>query len=96
MDEAGATPGDLLLICQGIRLLLWFQGTAFSLFCAFCMRLLISIHDEIGTAVLPVGFASISRLKSPYKPTVQRVRTREPSERSSPFVREPKTYAHTS
>ena len=29
LDEVGATPGDLLLIYQGIRLLLWFQGTAF-------------------------------------------------------------------
>ena len=28
------------------------------------------------TAVLPVGFAWISHMKSPYKPTVQRVRTR--------------------
>ena len=48
----------------------------FSLFRAFCMRHRKSIPDEIGTAVLPVVFASISRLKSPYKPTVQRVCTR--------------------
>ena len=49
LDEAGATPGDLLLIDQGIRLLLWFQGTAFfSIFVrAFCVRPLNSIHDEI-------------------------------------------------
>ena len=68
----------LLLIYQGIRLLLWLQGTAFFSFCvrAFCMRLLNSIHDEIvGNRSVPIGFASISRLKSPYKPTVQRVCT---------------------
>ena len=50
-DDAGATPGDLLLIYQGIRFLLWFQGTVFffSFFVrAFCMGLLNSIHDEIG------------------------------------------------
>ena len=35
---------------QGIRLLLWFQGTPFFSFLvrAFCMRLLNAIHDEIG------------------------------------------------
>ena len=48
----GFTLVCLLLIYQGIRLLLWFQGTAFfpfSIRSAFCMRLLNSIHDEVGS-----------------------------------------------
>ena len=40
------------------------------------MRLLNSIHDEIGNRSFACWFASICRLKSPYKPTVQRVCTR--------------------
>ena len=39
------------------------------------MRLLNSIHDEIGNLSLPVWFTSICRLKSRYKPTVQRLCT---------------------
>ena len=39
---------------------------------AFRMSLLNFVHSEIGNRGFPVGFASIYRLKSPYKPTVQR------------------------
>ena len=94
----GFTLVCLLLIYQGIRLLLWLQGTAFFSFCvrAFCMRLLNSIHDEIvGNRSVPIGFASISRLKSPYKRTVQSVCTRVTVGKRLPFVRAPKTYAYS-
>ena len=68
----------LLFIYQGIRLLLWFQGTAFPppfFVRAFCMKLLNSIHDEIGNRSLACWFC-FDCLKSPYKPTVQKVCTR--------------------
>ena len=54
-----------------------FQGTVFFSFLfvvRFCLRLINFIHQQV-TEVLPVGFTSISRLKSPYKPTIQTVCT---------------------
>ena len=54
-----------MLMYQGIRLLLWFQGTPFFSFLvrAFCMRLLNAIHDEIGNRSFACWFASIFSLE---------------------------------
>ena len=77
---------------QGVRILLWFQGTAFFSFFvrAFCMRLLNSIHDEIGNRSFAWFCLDFSLEIAVQTKRLKGLYNGDPSERGLPFVRAPK------